>query len=160
MSRTERDELVGAISVAVMRWQDATETFDQAVGQVYDLTSADRRCLSFVSLGPQTASAVAKETALTPAAVTALIDRLEGRNLVQRRRDTDDRRKVFVVATDTTRDLIRATYMPIARAGAKMLANYSLADLAAVRRFVGDALDLQQRMTATLVERQRKGFRK
>jgi hypothetical protein len=41
-----------------------------------------------------------------------------------------------------------------------MLANYSLADLAAVRRFVEDALDLQQRMTATLVERQRKGFRK
>jgi DNA-binding MarR family transcriptional regulator len=160
MSRTERDELVGAIGVAVMRWQDATETFDQAVGQIYDLTSADRRCLSFVSLGPQTASAIAKETALTPAAVTALIDRLEARNFVQRRRDTDDRRKVFVEATDKTRELIRATYMPIAQAGAKMLASYSLAELVAVRRFVEDALVLQQRMTAKLLERQHKPLRK
>jgi hypothetical protein len=62
--------------------QDATETFDETVGRLNDLNSADRRCLSFVSQGLQTASAIAKETALTPAAVTALIDRLETRGWV------------------------------------------------------------------------------
>src|SRR5262245_66087965 len=126
-----------------MRWQDATETVDEAVGDLYDLTGADRRCLSFVSLGPQSASAIAKETALTPAAVTALIDRLEARRLVQRRADPHDRRKVLVEATDKTRELIRSTYLPIAHAGTKMLGRYSIAELTAVRRFVEDALALQ-----------------
>jgi DNA-binding MarR family transcriptional regulator len=159
MSRIERDALVEAIGVAVQRWQDATETFDQAVGQFHDLASAERRCLSFVSLGPQTASAIARETALTPAAVTALIDRLEARKLVRRRPDANDRRKVLVEATNKTRELIRSTYLPMAQAGARMLASYSIEELTAIRRFVEDALALQQRMTARLLERERRKVR-
>ena len=159
MSTSERDKLVEAIGLGIQRWQDATETFDQAVGQIHALTSADRRCLSFVSQGPQTASAIAKETALTPAAVTALIDRLEKRRLVQRRADVSDRRKVLVEATNKTHELVRGTYMPIAQAGAKMLAAYSIAELSTIRRFVEDALALQQRMTASLFERERKRLR-
>ena len=61
---------------------------------------------------PQTASAIAKETTLTPAAVTALIDRLEARKLVLRHPDASDRRKVLVEATDKTRELIQVTYTP------------------------------------------------
>ena len=145
---------MNAIGQTIMRWQDATEAFDDAVGQPHDLNSADRRCLSFVSQGPRTASAIAKETALTPAAVTALIDRPEARGLVHRRPDASDRRKVLVEATDKTRDLILATYAPTARAGVEFLAHYSLKELATIRRFLEEALALQQRMTAALVERE------
>ena len=159
MSSSERDKLVAAIGFGIQRWQDATESFDEAVGQLHDLNSADRRCLSFLSFGPQTASAIAKEIALTPAAVTALIDRLEARKLVQRRRDATDRRKVLVGATDKTRELIRTTYIPTAQAGAKMLASYSIAELTVIRRFVDDALALQQRMTENLFERKQKKLR-
>jgi DNA-binding MarR family transcriptional regulator len=159
MSSSERDKLVTAIGFGVQRWQDATEAFDEAVGELHALNSAERRCLSFLSFGPQTASAIAKATTLTPAAVTALIDRLEARKLVQRRRDVTDRRKVLVEATDKTRELIRTTYLPTAQAGAKMLATYSIAELTAVRRFVEDALGLQQRMTEKLFERQQKKSR-
>jgi DNA-binding MarR family transcriptional regulator len=156
---SERDKLVTAIGFGVQRWQDATEAFDEAVGELHALNSAERRCLSVLSFGPQTASAIAKATTLTPAAVTALIDRLEARKLVQRRRDATDRRKVLVEATDKTRELIRTTYLPTAQAGAKMLATYSIAELTAVRRFVEDALGLQQRMTEKLFERQQKKSR-
>jgi DNA-binding MarR family transcriptional regulator len=159
MSSSERDKLVAAIGFGIQRWQDATESFDEAVGQLHDLNSADRRCLSFLSFGPQTASAIAKEIALTPAAVTALIDRLEARKLVQRRRDATDRRKVLVGATDKTRELIRTTYIPTVQAGAKMLASYPIAELTAIRRFVDDALALQQRMTENLFERKQKKLR-
>ena len=159
MSSGKRDELTNAIGVAVMRWQDATQAFDEAVGELHELNGPERRCLSFVSLGPQTASAIAKETALTPAAVTALIDKLEARNLVKRRADASDRRKVLVEATDKTHHLIRDTYMPTAQAGAKLLASYSVEELTAIRRFLEDALDLQQRMTVKLLERQQKKSR-
>jgi DNA-binding MarR family transcriptional regulator len=95
----------------------------------------------------ESASAIAKETALTPAAVTALIDRLEARGLVLRRPDASDRRKVLVEATDKTRELILETYAPTARAGEALLEGYSLEELATIRRFLEEALTLQQRMT-------------
>jgi DNA-binding MarR family transcriptional regulator len=156
MSTVKRDELVGAIGAGIQRWQDATEAFDETVGRIHGLNSAERRCLSFVSQGPQAASAIAKETKLTPAAITALIDRLESRGLVRRRADTADRRRVLVEATEITRDLVRSAYGPIARAGAELLGGYSLAELATIRRFVDDALALQSRMTEALLERTRK----
>lgn len=154
MSRKSRAELVTAIGQTMMRWQDATEAFDEAVGRLYELNSADRRCLSFVSLGPQTASAIAKETALTPASVTTLIDRLERRQLVYRRADASDRRKVLVEATDTARKLIARTYLPIAQAGAELLMQYSLKELMVIQRFLAEALALQKRMMDELIARE------
>jgi DNA-binding MarR family transcriptional regulator len=151
MSSKERKALADAIGRAVMRWQDAVQAFDEAVGSIYKLNGAERRCLAFVSQGAQTASAIAEETALTPAAVTSLIDRLEARGFVRRRRDTRDRRRIHVEATDTTKQLARDAYGPIARAGERMLGRYSVQELESVRRFLEDALALQQRMTADLV---------
>jgi DNA-binding MarR family transcriptional regulator len=160
MSSRRREQLVKAIGLAIMRWQDATETFDETVGELHDLNSADRRALSLISQGPQTASAIAKETALTPAAVTALIDRLEKRKLVQRRADASDRRKVLVEATDKARVLIAGSYGPIARAGAELLGRYSTRELIVISRFLDEALALQKQMTDALIARERQNPRK
>src|SRR6478736_6707942 len=83
--------LVEAIGNVVVRWQDATQKYDEAVGEIYGLGPAERLCLSFLWPGPQTASAIARETRLTPAAVTSLIDRLESRGYVRRTPDSNDR---------------------------------------------------------------------
>src|SRR5690348_1031703 len=99
MSTSRREKLVAEIGQLVMRWQDATQDFDDAVGDRHDLNATDRRCLALVSQGPRAASEIAAETALTAASVTSLIDRLEARKLVRRRPDPTDRRKVLVEAT-------------------------------------------------------------
>jgi hypothetical protein len=54
-----------------------------------------------------------------------------------------------------SRELIRETYMPTAQGGAKLLANYSVEQLATIRRFLEETRDLQQRMTEKLVEREK-----
>src|SRR3569833_1561798 len=95
-SRTSKAALIDDVGGMVVRLQDATQRYDEAVGEVYGLGPAERLCLSFLLEGPQTASAIARHTRLTPAAVTALIDRLEKRGFVRRRPDPDDRRKVMV----------------------------------------------------------------
>jgi DNA-binding MarR family transcriptional regulator len=154
MSSSKRETLIAAIGLGIKRWQDATEAFDGTVGRLNDLNGADRRCLSSVIQGPQSASAIAKETALTPAAVTALIDRLEARGWVRRQPDAVDRRKVLVEATDHARELAQVAYLPIAKAGADLLAGYSIQELGVIRRFVEDALALQQRMTEALLARE------
>jgi hypothetical protein len=47
-----------------------------------------------------------------------------------------------------------------ARAGGKILENYSITELNAVRRFLEDALALQQQMTAKLLQREQKKLRR
>lgn len=153
MSSPDRAALIAAISSGVMRFQDETQSYDEAVGRGYDLNGAERQCLSVVAFAPQPASAVARATRRTPAAVTALIDRLETRGFVHRTPDPDDRRRVLVAATSKTNEMIDATYRHLAEAGARMMENYSDAELAAIARFLSDSIAVQERATDALIAR-------
>ncbi|AZO26599.1 MULTISPECIES: MarR family transcriptional regulator [Mesorhizobium] len=149
-SSADRAEMTAAVSLAVMRWQDATQAYDEAVGARLGLIAAERHCLGLLYGGPQSAGAVAAATGLTPAAVTALIDRLEARGLVTRTRSLEDRRKVVIEATGLTRELSERYYGAIAREGEKVVASFSDAELATVLRFINAALDLQNKQLAKL----------
>ncbi|TGQ81339.1 MULTISPECIES: MarR family transcriptional regulator [unclassified Mesorhizobium] len=143
-SSGNRAELTTAIGLAIMQWQDATQAYDEAVGMRLGLNMAERHCIGLLHGGPQSAGAIATATGLTPAAVTALIDRLEARGLLTRTRSLEDRRKVVIEATESTRELSARYYGAIAREGEKLIATFSDAELATIRRFVTAALDLQR----------------
>ncbi|WP_192178192.1 MarR family winged helix-turn-helix transcriptional regulator [Mesorhizobium amorphae] len=149
-STKNRAEMAEAISLAIMRWQDTTQAYDEAVGAKLGLNVAERHCLGLLYGGPQSAGAVAVATGLTPAAVTALIDRLEARGFLTRTRSLEDRRKVVIEATERTRDLSARYYGAIAQEGQKMMASFSDAELAAILRFTTAALDLQREQLARL----------
>lgn len=150
MSSLSKDGLIAELGTLVMRWQDATQRHDEAVGARWRLNASERLCLSFLMQGPQTASAIAAETRLTPAAVTALVDRLAERGFVRRRPDPGDRRKVMVEAGDAAMALVAEAYQPLQQAGEAMLARYSEAELTAFRRILLDSIALQERMTGEL----------
>jgi len=152
-STPDKTALIEALGRTIVRWQDATQKYDDAVGEIYDLGPAERLCLSFLWLGPQTASAIAKQIRLTPAAVTALIDRLEKRGFVRRRADPNDRRKVMVEQAEAAHRVTAEAYAPLGAAGAKNLAKYSEADLRLVAEVLDDSLALQEEMTRRLLER-------
>jgi DNA-binding MarR family transcriptional regulator len=146
MSSTKKDVLVREIGQAVMQWQDATQAYDEQVGRTFSLNTAERHCLSLlVGEGSQTASAIARRVHLTPAAVTALLDRLERRGYVRRRSDPEDRRKVMVEAADTAMKLAHAAYGPIGKAGEEMLERFTREELEVVHRFVTGAVEMQRR---------------
>jgi len=149
-SSRNRTEMTAEIGLAIMQWQDATQAYDEAVGARLGLNMAERHCIGLLYGGPQSAGAVATATGLTPAAVTALIDRLEARGLLTRTRSLEDRRKVVIEATEATRDLSERYYGAIAREGEKVIATFSDAELATISRFVQAALDLQRAQLARL----------
>ncbi|MFK4810419.1 MarR family winged helix-turn-helix transcriptional regulator [Devosia sp. ZW T5_3] len=153
MSSPDRQALIQTIGHTIMRWQDATQKYDEAVGRIYDLNASERLCLSFLWTGPQTASAVARQIGLTPAAVTALIDRLEKRGFVRRKADPNDRRKVLVEAAEQALRLTETAYLPLSVEGARMLDKYTDAELETVAAFLSDSLALQERMAKLLAER-------
>jgi DNA-binding MarR family transcriptional regulator len=149
-SSVHRDEMTAAIGLAVMQWQDATQAYDEAVGTKLGLNMAERHCIGLLYSGPQSAGAIATATGLTPAAVTALIDRLEARGLLTRTRSLEDRRKVVIEATEATRELSSRYYGAIAKEGEKVIATFSDAELATISRFINAALDLQRAQLARL----------
>lgn len=153
MSSPDRQALIQTIGHTIMRWQDATQKYDEAVGRIYDLNASECLCLSFLWTGPQTASAVARQIGLTPAAVTALIDRLEKRGFVRRKADPNDRRKVLVEAAEQALRLTETAYLPLSVEGARMLDKYTDAELETVAAFLSDSLALQERMAKLLAER-------
>jgi DNA-binding MarR family transcriptional regulator len=139
-----------------MRWQDSTSLFDEAVGEIYGLNPAERHCLSFLWGGPQTPGAIAREIRLTPAAVTALLDRMEARGYVRRENDPDDRRRVLVTVTAKTNALTAETYGPVGQRGAEMLATFSDTELATFIKVLESSITVQQEMTDRLLARKRR----
>jgi DNA-binding MarR family transcriptional regulator len=142
--------LADAVSGTAARWRDATEAYDEAVGARLSLNGAERRALAFLLGGPRPAGAIAEATRLTPAAVTALIDRLERRTLVRRARDADDRRKVMVEMTDEARKLAADYHEPLADEEGRFLAGFTGSELAIILRFLEGATEVQERYLEAL----------
>lgn len=59
------------------------------------------------------AKQVAEEITLSPATVTTIIDRLEGRGLVMRKRSDTDKRKVHLSLSDAGRSLLQDSPKPL-----------------------------------------------
>lgn len=156
-SRGAKAALIAELGNLIVRMQDSTQRYDEAVGEVYGLGPAERLCLSFLLEGPQTASAIARHIRLTPAAVTALIDRLEARSYVKRRPDPSDRRKVFVEMAEATQKLAVEAYLPMQQAGAANLSKYTEAELRLFAKFLTDSLSIQEEMTRDFLARHNKG---
>ena len=155
-SSTPKAALIEHIGGLVVLCQDAAQRYDEAVGEVFDLGPAERLCLSFLWDGPKAASAIARHTRLTPAAVTALIDRLEKRGFVRRKSDPNDRRKVMVEQAEASAKLIAEAYAPLQAAGEKSLSRYSEAELKLFVGMLQDSLAIQDEMTRKFLARHSK----
>ena len=68
--------------------------------------------------------------------MTALVDRLEARGLLTRKRSQEDRRKVIIEATAETARISEDYYGLIARDGIDMLETFSDEELATILRFM------------------------
>jgi DNA-binding MarR family transcriptional regulator len=145
-----KDDLIGQIAGLVMRWQDATQKYDEAVGALYNLNVAERHCLSLLWQAPQTGAAIAREIGLTPPSVTALVDRLELRGYVRREPNPTDRRKIMIAITDKTRAMTERVYQPLAVAGHKLLSGYTREQLLTILDFTQAALEIQHGMIEAL----------
>jgi len=74
------------------------------------------RCLDILGRrGPMTAGQLSDESGLSTGAVTFLLDRLELAGMVKRRRDTDDRRRVWVELVPAARSGSSTRSSPLSR---------------------------------------------
>ncbi|MCC5987364.1 MAG: MarR family transcriptional regulator [Pararhodobacter sp.] len=154
MSSPDRQALEARLAHAIMQWQDATQRFDEAAGRRLDLNPAERRCLAMLVQGSQQPSVLAAGVGLTRSAMTALVDRLRGRGLVERRRSEQDRRQILIEVTELARSEVMALYRPLAEGSAALLAKRNPSELETILGFVEEVLALQAQATDALEARQ------
>jgi DNA-binding MarR family transcriptional regulator len=137
-----RQALIADIGLATQAFQRSTDAFDDLVADRLGLNRTDLRCLDWLFDGPKTAGQLAAATALSTAATTTLLDRLEQRGLVRRVRDTTDRRKVLVEMNEEGCRRTNEFYAPLAEQGARMLERYTDDQLRAMRDHLRASVEL------------------
>jgi DNA-binding MarR family transcriptional regulator len=145
---------LAALEAAIPRWQDAVTLYDEAVGAALGLGLSERLCMAALAGGTMAPKDLAAAVHRTPAAVTALLDRLEARGLVERRPDPRDRRRLLVAMTPEAEALARRYYGPIAARGRAFLDTFEDNELAVLRRFVEGLVQLQEDEIETIARRQ------
>ncbi|GGP43091.1 MarR family winged helix-turn-helix transcriptional regulator [Streptomyces abikoensis] len=95
-----RSELIDSLMKAMRDQAGRGLMLHGAIAERFGLNFTDLKCLDLVRHEEEpTAGRIAAATGLSTSAVTAVLDRLERRGFIERRRGTADRRKVVVVAT-------------------------------------------------------------
>jgi DNA-binding MarR family transcriptional regulator len=121
----------------IMGYFGAASAFDERVAEKMKLSRTDLRCLHLIErLEPLTAGQLAEESGLSTGAVTFLLDRLEEAGLVKRRRDTDDRRRVWVELVPSAHTRIQQMQAPIAQEMRAVAQRFKAEELAVVRDFM------------------------
>ncbi|HWD53956.1 MAG TPA: MarR family transcriptional regulator [Acidimicrobiales bacterium] len=130
----------------IMGYFGAASDFDERVAKRLKLSRTDMRCLDLIGrLGPMTAGRLAEESGLTTGAVTFILDRLEEAGMVTRRRDTDDRRRVWVEIEPKAQERLLEVQQPLVEEMREVTQRFKADELAIVRDYMRLAKEVFQR---------------
>lgn len=144
-------ELIDAVQHAARAQSTATVFFHHAIAQRFGLGATDTKAIDvIVRLGPLTASQLAEHTALAPASVTSLIDRLEKKGLVRRMRDREDRRRVLVKPDHQRLGEMAAFFDKLRPKAADLFRPYTVAQLKVIHDYLHRSTAWLQTLTEAI----------
>jgi DNA-binding MarR family transcriptional regulator len=130
----------------ILGYLGAASDFDDNLAKKLKLSRTDMRCLDLIGRqGPMTAGRLAEESGLTTGSVTFILDRLEESGMVTRRRDTEDRRRVWVEIVPEARQRLEVLQQPVAEEMRQVAQHFKADELAIVRDFMRQAKEVFQR---------------
>jgi DNA-binding MarR family transcriptional regulator len=123
----ERYRLENDFLLAMRRAGSIMQLLGQVSADRIGINATDLNCLNLVALtGHMTAGELARQTGLTTASITGVLDRLEEGGFVRRERDPHDRRRVIVnLGAGPGLREIGPTFGPLVKAWRATAAGYS-----------------------------------
>jgi DNA-binding MarR family transcriptional regulator len=124
----------------------------EAVARKAGLSGTDHKYLGFLmEKGQMTAGELSILTGLTTGAVTGLIDRFEKKDLVKRKFDAGDRRKVFIEPiTENIMALLVPLYKEFRARSEKLLASFSNKEVEILEAYFSKAIEIMNETTTEL----------
>lgn len=148
-----RAQLVEELNQAVQRSGNLTVLFTHAIAEQVGLSATEFEALDVLRQnGPVTAGQLAKFCGLSTGGVTGMVDRLEKACFVKRLTDATDRRKVIIefVHNKAINDRIKQLYDPVGEGFAKLVAEYSDAEIEVILGFMNRANTMIEQVRADL----------
>lgn len=135
-------------------FSDAVVLFHEAIGGLLGISAADHKALGLLRReGPMSAGELAEWTALSAGAVTGLIDRLEAARLARRERDTGDRRRLVVAATESSNPAVAAAFADLGVAMGGVSAQFTPDQLAVIAEWVRRTTEVLRAQAAAVAAR-------
>jgi DNA-binding MarR family transcriptional regulator len=137
MEAETRRALEREFLLALRRAGSAMQLLGAASAERIGINVTDLNCLNILALtGSMTAGELARQTGLTTASITGVLDRLEEAGFVRRERDSGDRRRV-IVRLDSVRGLrdVAPVFAPVVEAWRAAAAAYTDEQLSIILRF-------------------------
>jgi DNA-binding transcriptional ArsR family regulator len=148
----ERRRLEGEFLLAMRRAGSIMQLLGQVSADRIGINATDLNCLNLVALtGHMTAGDLAKQTGLSTASITGVLDRLEEGGFVRRVRDPHDRRRVIAELADGPglRE-VGSTFGPVVKAWRATAADYSDDELLLLLEFQGKVEEIMRSQLARL----------
>ncbi|MEV0319576.1 MarR family winged helix-turn-helix transcriptional regulator [Streptomyces sp. NPDC050658] len=152
-STAERADALERLTSAGRANSAATVMFHSAVAARQGLSATENKTLDILERGgPLTAKELAEQTALAPASVTGLVDRLENKGFVRRVKHPTDKRRVLIeIRREKLADLAEI-FTQWQREVEELCGEFTVAELETVIRFLQGATERQHRAAARLAE--------
>jgi DNA-binding MarR family transcriptional regulator len=150
----DRSKLFREVADAFRRNGQGQDAMDSAAAGFFGIHRTDLSLLDVLQFGGRmSAGELARRGSLSPAAVTAALDRLERAGYVRRVRDERDRRRVLVEVTDRMLEKADEVYGPLAARSAELLDDFTDDQLRAIVEALERGADMQLEWAAALRER-------
>lgn len=128
LKKKERHELLRRMWELGREMSTQTVFLHQAIAQSAGLNATDTKCIDLILRCQEehvTAGWLSQQSGLTTGAITHILDRLEKRRYIRRVRDTQDRRRVFIVANRARLKPLEPKYEAIGHAFMAVLEQFS-----------------------------------
>jgi DNA-binding MarR family transcriptional regulator len=139
------------------KFSTQTVFLHEAIAQTSGLNATDTRCLSLIRFHPNglaTAGWLSDMAGLTTGAITHILDRLQKRGFIERVRDTEDRRKVFVRIRPESFAELESQYEALGRSYRSVVEHYSDSELMLITDYLEKMSEMTERlMTDTIAAR-------
>lgn len=132
-----------SILSSLRRITRAIHVYSRKLAATYRITAPQLVCLRYLDRnGPHTPSELAREALLSQATVTGILDRLEARALVERRRDHKDRRRVSIHLTEEGKRVSQAAPKPLQELFAGRLAELPSEEQASIDQILRQVAEM------------------
>jgi len=130
MPKSKKTDLKKRALEAVRDFGIHLTLFRNAMSQWVGLNVTDMECLRLLFLkGMATPSELARHTGLTSGATTAMLDRLEKADLIERRPNPDDRRGTLIVPAKSGAEKAASWFESTRKAQDELISSYSEEEL-------------------------------
>ena len=148
----ERHRLENDFLLAMRRAGSIMQLLGQVSADRMGINATDLNCLKIVALtGRMTAGDLARQTGLSTASITGVLDRLEEGGFVRRVRDPHDRRRVFVeLGGGPGLREIGPTFGPVVKTWRAAATSYSDDELRLLLEFQGKLEEIMRGQLARL----------